>query len=80
MILNILNLNNKWIRAILSLFLGGALQELFRIKTGNDNSNVLIFGASLSFVILTVLVYLINKIKLKNAQANSQKDSIIDDL
>lgn len=51
------SLKNRAFRIVLSLFMGGMIQEFFHISTGRDFSGWLWIGAIVSYISLSVWIY-----------------------
>jgi len=60
-----INLKKNWVRIVISLFVGGAIQESVRIKTGNDDKALLILGAVLFYILLSAGVYIYTSLVLQ---------------
>ena len=73
-------ITKKWIRVIVSLFLGGILTELLFFRNGNGQSTNLtlvfsvVFYLFLSFIVWVYYYWVFQK----NLYSNTKKDDILD--
>lgn len=70
------------LRILLSLIIGGVLQEVLRIITGKEVRLISFIGAVTAFILISVFVYLHRTITLQRKVDNQlkQNDELIDDL
>ena len=47
-------MKKRWVRILISLFVGGALNESVSIKTGNDNPGLLFLGAIVTYILFAL--------------------------
>ncbi|MFK7784506.1 MAG: hypothetical protein AB8B56_05315 [Crocinitomicaceae bacterium] len=75
-------MSKRWVRVLLALFIGGALSESSRISTGNESGGLLIFGAIVSYLLMSGFVYFRNMYQIQREVDKKFKknDNIIDDI
>ena len=74
-------MNKRWVRVVLALLIGGVLQETSRLSTGKESGGLLLFGAIVSYVLMSVFVYYRNILMLQREVDKDlkQNDELIDD-
>ena len=74
-------MNKRWVRVVLALLIGGVLQETSRLSTGKESGALLLFGAIVSYVLMSVFVYYRNILLLQREVDKDlkQNDELIDD-
>jgi hypothetical protein len=74
-------MNKRWVRVILALLIGGMLQETTRISTGKESGGLLLFGAIVSYVLMSGFVYYRNILLLQREVDKDlgRNDELIDD-
>ncbi|MDG1331107.1 MAG: hypothetical protein P8P74_02175 [Crocinitomicaceae bacterium] len=75
-------MKKRWVRVVVSLLIGGGLQESVRISTGKEIGPLFFFGAIVSYIIISVIVYVRNMWLLQREVDVKLKknDELIDDL
>ena len=75
-------MKNIWIRILLSIILGGAIQEGLSIATGREFKSIFMFTAVTIFILVSVIVYLQSTIALQRKvdKQLEKNDELIDDL
>lgn len=50
-------MNQRWVRILFALFVGGALSETVRLSTGKESGGLVFLGAIVSYVLISGIVY-----------------------
>lgn len=74
-------LQKRWVRIVFSLFIGGAIQEIVRIKTGKEMRFILPVIAIVSYLFFSFCVhyYSLYKLQKRVDQEFKENDELIDD-
>lgn len=77
-------MKKRWIRILVSLLVGSAINESVSIKTGNDNPGLLLLGAIVTYILLSIWVFYQNiyilqrEVDRKN-KIKKENEELIDD-
>lgn len=74
-------MNKRWVRVLVALFIGGALQEAVHISTGREVPGVLLISGIISYLLISGIVYYRNIWLLQREVDSDQKqnDDLLDD-
>ena len=78
-------MKKRWVRVLISLFAGGALNESASLRTGDNNPGLMFIGAIVTYILLAIFVYFQNIYQLQRQVDRKNKfkkdnEDIIDNL